>query len=132
MTGAAWQWQASKNHSLNKVAALDPNSRDIVDPNAQFGDENFLIVGVDSRLGQNSDMGAGTTDDAAGARSDTIMLVNIPASRKRVVAVSFPRDLAITPMECEAWNPQTGKYGPQSEDRSNGNGLATRSTPRPS
>jgi LCP family protein required for cell wall assembly len=40
------------------------------------------------------------------------MLVNIPANRKRVVAVSFPRDLAITPMQCEAWNPDTGKYGP--------------------
>ena len=40
------------------------------------------------------------------------MLVNIPANRKRVVAVSFPRDLAITPMKCEAWNPETGEYGP--------------------
>ena len=40
------------------------------------------------------------------------MLVNIPASRKRVVAVSFPRDLAITPMNCQAWDPETGKYGP--------------------
>ena len=57
-------------------------------------------------------MGAGTTDDAEGARSDTIMLVNIPANRKRVVAVSFPRDLAITPMKCEAWNSETGEYGP--------------------
>jgi LCP family protein required for cell wall assembly len=57
-------------------------------------------------------MGAGSTDDADGARSDTVMLVNIPANRKRVVAVSFPRDLAITPMQCEAWNPDTGKYGP--------------------
>lgn len=115
MTGAAWQWQASKNHNLNKVAALDPNSRDIVDPGAQFGDENFLIVGTDSRAGQNSDMGAGTTDDAAGARSDTIMLVNIPANRKRVVAVSFPRDLSITPMECEHWDPTTGTYGPATD-----------------
>jgi LCP family protein required for cell wall assembly len=112
LTGAAWQWQASKNNSLNKVAALDPNSRDIVDPGAQFGDENFLIVGTDSRAGVNSDMGAGTTDDAAGARSDTIMLVNIPANRKRVVAVSFPRDLSITPMECEHWDPTTSAYGP--------------------
>ena len=50
LTGGAWQWQSSKNNSLNKVAALDLNSRDIVDPNAQFGDENFLIVGTDSRL----------------------------------------------------------------------------------
>jgi LCP family protein required for cell wall assembly len=112
LTGGAWQWNSSKNHNLNTVAALDPDSRDIVDPNAQFGDENFLIVGTDSRFGQNSDMGAGTTEDAGGMRSDTVMLVNIPANRERVVAVSFPRDLAITPMECEPWNPETGEYGP--------------------
>ena len=115
MTGAAWQWQATKNHNLNKVAALDPDSRDIVDPGAQYGDENFLIVGTDSRIGTNSDMGAGTTDDAAGARSDTIMLVNIPANRKRVVAVSFPRDLSITPMQCEHWDPTTSAYGPATD-----------------
>jgi LCP family protein required for cell wall assembly len=112
LTGGAWQWQWSKNNMLNKVSALDQDSRDIVDPNAQFGDENFLIVGVDSRFGENLDMGAGTTEDAGGSRSDTVMLVNIPANRKRVVAVSFPRDLAITPMQCEAWNPETGEYGP--------------------
>ncbi|RAV08582.1 LytR family transcriptional regulator [Mycolicibacterium sp. GF69] len=112
MTGGAWQWQAAKNNMLNRISALDPDSRDILDPNAQFGDENFLIVGVDSRIGANSDMGAGTTEDAAGARSDTVMLVNIPANRERVVAVSFPRDLAIEPMKCEPWDPRTGEYGP--------------------
>ncbi len=112
ITGAAWQWQSAKNKLLNTIAALDPNSSDIRDPNGQIGDENFLIVGVDSRIGANSEMGAGDTTAAQGARSDTIMLVNIPASRKRVVAVSFPRDLAITPMNCQAWNPETGKYGP--------------------
>ena len=112
LTGGAWQWQSSKNNMLNKVSALDLHSRDIVDPNAQFGDENVLIVGVDSRFGENLDMGAGTTEDAGGSRSDTMMLVNIPANRKRVVAVSFPRDLAITPMQCEPWNPETGEYGP--------------------
>lgn len=112
ITGAAWQWQSAKNKLLNTIAALDPNSSDIRDPNGQIGDENFLIVGVDSRIGANAEMGAGGTTDAQGARSDTIMLVNIPASRKRVVAVSFPRDLAITPMNCQAWDPETGKYGP--------------------
>jgi LCP family protein required for cell wall assembly len=112
LTGGAWQWSSSKNHRLNNISALDPESRDIVDPTAQYGDEDFLIVGVDSRAGENSAMGAGDTEDAGGARSDTIMLVNIPANRKRVVAVSFPRDLAITPMKCEAWNPDTGAYGP--------------------
>ena len=112
MTGGAWQWSATKNHRLNTISALDPHSKDIVDPNAQYGDEDFLIVGMDTRAGANASMGAGNTDDAGGARSDTIMLVNVPANRKRVVTVSFPRDLAITPFQCEAWNPDTGEYGP--------------------
>ncbi|MCV7129009.1 LCP family glycopolymer transferase [Mycolicibacterium vanbaalenii] len=118
LTGGAWQWQSAKNNLLNRVSALDPDSRDIVDPNAQFGDENFLIVGTDSRLGENAGIGAGTTEDAAGARSDTVMLVNIPANRKRVVAVSFPRDLEIEPMKCEPWNPETREYGPISDPES--------------
>lgn len=112
LTGAAWQWQSAKNKLLNTIAALDPNSSDIRDPGAQHGDENFLIVGVDSRIGSNAEMGAGDTTVAEGARSDTIMLVNVPANRQRVVAVSFPRDLAITPMNCQAWDPATGRYGP--------------------
>jgi LCP family protein required for cell wall assembly len=112
VTGAAWQWQSAKNKLLNTIAALDPNSSDIRDPNAQTGDENFLIIGVDSRIGANGEVGAGDTSVIEGARADTIMLVNIPANRKRVVAVSFPRDLAITPMNCQAWDPATGKYGP--------------------
>jgi LCP family protein required for cell wall assembly len=112
LTGGAWQWSTSKNSRLNIISALDPNSSDIRDPGGQYGDEDFLIVGVDSRAGDNANMGAGTTDDADGSRSDTVMLVNIPANRKRVVAVSFPRDLAITPLQCEAWDPNTSKYGP--------------------
>ena len=112
MTGAAWQWQSAKNKLLNTIAALDPNSSDIRDPNAQNGDENFLIVGTDSRLGANAEVGAGDTTIVEGARADTIMLVNVPANRQRVVAVSFPRDLAITPMMCQAWDPATGRYGP--------------------
>jgi LCP family protein required for cell wall assembly len=112
LTGGAYQWSTSKNNRLNVISALDPQSSDIRDPNGQYGDEDFLIVGIDSRSGENANMGAGDTNDADGARSDTVMLVNIPANRKRVVAVSFPRDLAITPFQCEAWNPTTGKYGP--------------------
>jgi LCP family protein required for cell wall assembly len=117
LTGGAWQWSMSKNARLNTVSALDPNSSDIRDPGGQYGDEDFLIVGVDSRAGDNANMGAGDTDDADGARSDSVMLVNIPANRKRVVAVSFPRDLAITPFQCEAWNPDTGKYGPLYDEK---------------
>ncbi|MBB4855439.1 LCP family protein required for cell wall assembly [Mycobacteroides chelonae] len=112
LTGGAWQWSNIKNNRLNRVEALDPNSRDIRDPNAQYGDENFLIIGVDTRAGANSAMGAGDTSDAEGTRSDTMMLVNIPANRKRVAVVSFPRDLAIQPTLCEVWNEGTRSYGP--------------------
>lgn len=125
LTGGAWQWQSAKNNLLNRVSALDPDSRDIVDPNAQFGDENFLIVGTDTRIGDNSVMGAGTTEDAAGARSDTVMLVNIPANRERVVAVSFPRDLEIDPMQCEPWDPETREYGPITDEESPMYGMET-------
>ena len=59
LTGGAWQWQSAKNNMLNRVSALDPDSRDILDPNAQFGDENFLIVGVDSRIGREQRHGGG-------------------------------------------------------------------------
>ena len=76
-------------------------------------------------------MGAGTTEDAGGVRSDTVMLVNIPASRKRVVAVSFPRDLAITPMLCDAWDPETGKYGPLYDADTQAR-AGPESTPKPS
>ncbi|ORA59423.1 LCP family protein [Mycobacteroides franklinii] len=112
LTGGAWQWSNAKNSRLNHVEALDPNSRDIRDPNGQYGDENFLIIGVDTRAGANSAMGAGDTSDAEGTRSDTIMLVNIPANRKRVAVVSFPRDLAIQPTLCDVWNEDSKAYGP--------------------
>jgi LCP family protein required for cell wall assembly len=111
LTGCGWQWSASKNESLNSVVALDPNSTDVRQPSAQLGDENFLIVGIDSRAGANGEMGAGTTEDTDGARSDTVMLVNIPASRKRVVVASFPRDLAITPIQCNSWDNDASTYG---------------------
>ncbi len=112
MTGGAWQWSTSKNARLNTISALDRNSSDIRDPGGQYGDEDFLIVGLDSRLGRQRQHGRRHHRRRRRRTLGHVMLVNIPANRKRVVAVSFPRDLAITPMQCEAWNPETGKYGP--------------------
>ncbi|WP_067670073.1 LCP family protein [Nocardia miyunensis] len=110
LTGAGWNYLRATDKGFTKVQALDVGSHDIVDPVGQFGDENFLIAGTDSRAGANSTVGAGTTADAEGARSDTVMLVNIPANRKRVVVVSFPRDLDITRPVCAGWNNDQGKY----------------------
>ncbi|WP_309231687.1 LCP family protein [Nocardia sp. SYP-A9097] len=110
ITGGGWSYLHAKDNGFTQVSALDDNSPDVVDADAQYGDENFLIVGTDTRAGANSQLGAGDTADAEGARSDTVMLVNIPANRQRVVAVSFPRDLDVTRPVCEGWDNDKGVY----------------------
>ena len=110
LTGAGWNYLRATDKGFTKVQALDVGSHAIVDPVGQLGEENFLIAGTDSRAGANSSVGAGTTADAEGARSDTVMLVNIPASRKRVVVVSFPRDLDVTRPVCTGWNNDRAQY----------------------
>ena len=56
---------------------------------------NYLIMGTDSRqgLGKGEQSMFGTGRTVPGQRSDTIMLVRIDPREKRVVALSFPRDL---------------------------------------
>jgi LCP family protein required for cell wall assembly len=110
-TGAAWGYVHATNNSLNIVDALDRNSTDIRDAQAQNGDETYLIVGIDSRIGENAEVGAGFSEGPnEGARSDTMMLVNIPANRERVVIVSFPRDLNISRPSCQKWGNYTSQY----------------------
>lgn len=110
LTGVGWNYLRATDDGFKQVAALDENSADVVDPVGQTGDETYLIVGVDSRAGANSKIGAGTTQDADGVRSDTVMLVNIPADRQRVVAVSFPRDLDVSRPVCQGWDNGKATY----------------------
>ncbi len=110
LTGMVWGYLRSTDSGFAQVAALDPDSTDVIDAAGQFGDETYLIVGTDTRTGASGEVGAGTVDDAEGARSDTIMLVNIPADRSRVVAVSFPRDLDVTRPECEGFDNAANGY----------------------
>lgn len=110
-TGAVWGYQKIKDGNWNTVDAVNPDSEKIRDKQLQTGDETYLIVGTDTRSGQNGLMGAGTTEQFEGvARSDTVLLVNIPADRSRVVAVSFPRDLQVNRPECTGWNNDAGQY----------------------
>lgn len=110
-TGFVWGLQRYWDGSWNQVAAVDPDDENVRNRDAQHGDETYLIVGTDTRGGQNSKVGAGTTADAEGARADTIILVSVPADRSRAVAVSFPRDLQVDRPECQMWDNETGTYG---------------------
>ncbi len=107
--GGAWGAQTYFDAKFTQVSALDENSSDIQDADAQANDENFLMVGSDSRDGASAEEGVGTADSTPGARSDTVMVAHIPADRKRVVVTSFPRDLEIDRPECQRWDPAQSK-----------------------
>ncbi len=123
LTGLVWGYLRSTDNGFAQVAALDEDSTDVVDPIGQTGDETYLIVGTDTRAGTNGQIGAGTVEDAEGARSDTVMLVNIPANRERVVAVSFPRDLDVTRPVCQGWDNDTATYTNETFDSAEGDKL---------
>ncbi|GAC57947.1 putative LytR family regulatory protein, partial [Gordonia hirsuta DSM 44140 = NBRC 16056] len=110
-TGYMWNTKRGWDGSWNTTAAIDTNDPNIRNKGAQFGDETYLIVGTDSRAGKNAKIGGGDADTIEGARADTILLVNIPADRSRVVAVSWPRDLQVDRPECQQWDAETGEYG---------------------
>jgi LCP family protein required for cell wall assembly len=109
-TGVAWGFKHWIDSSAQEVDALDPNSAAIQDASAQRGDENFLLVGSDTRAGASVEDGVGDENAVGGARSDTVMIAHVPANRERVVVVSFPRDLEVTRPECEGWDAKTGEY----------------------
>ncbi|GAA1220819.1 LCP family protein [Prauserella alba] len=108
-TGAAWGAKTWFDSKFNQIAALDENSAHIMP--GQIGDENFIILGSDTREGAEAEENVGTTADVGGARSDTLMVAHVPEDRSRAVVVSFPRDLEISRPECERWDSESGRYG---------------------
>lgn len=115
--GGAWGAQTYFDAKFTQVSALDENSSDIQDADAQANDENFLMVGSDTRDGAAAEEGVGTADSNPGARSDTVMVAHIPADRKRVVVTSFPRDLEIDRPDCQRWDPAQNKTTDQVSPR---------------
>ncbi|MFC5137217.1 LCP family protein [Actinomycetospora rhizophila] len=111
--GLGWGAASWVEAAVRQIGALDPNSPAIQNAAAQAGDQNFLVVGSDSRAGAPPSEDAGDTADVPGARTDTIMIVHVPEDRSGVTVVSFPRDLEITRPACERWDPVTGAYAPQ-------------------
>ncbi|MDP1851068.1 MAG: LCP family protein [Candidatus Planktophila sp.] len=61
---------------------------------------NYLLVGSDTREGltkeQSRLLRVGTTKSAAGARSDTMLLVHISKARDKATIISIPRDSLVT------------------------------------
>lgn len=112
-TGIGWTAKTWFNSQFNEIAALDQGSAAIRNAAGQSGDQNFLIVGSDTRAGASSQDSNGTAGDTPGARADTIMIAHVPDDRQRPVVVSFPRDLEVARPDCRRWDPASGNYGQQ-------------------
>ena len=85
----ATEWWNSKTETVD----LDPGTLDDV---GRGEPANFLIIGSDTRdfIDNPVDQDQfGTTDDAGGQRSDTIMVAHIDPDTETGLLVSFPRDL---------------------------------------
>ncbi|SDC90266.1 LCP family glycopolymer transferase [Actinokineospora iranica] len=109
-TGIGWAFTQWAEGGIEKVRALDPDSDSIQNAEGQRGDENFLLVGSDTREGAEAEEGLGDAGQVPGARSDTVMIAHVPADRKRVVVVSFPRDLEISRPGCERFDSKSNTY----------------------
>jgi LCP family protein required for cell wall assembly len=59
---------------------------------------NILVMGSDTREGQGGDY---TARGLTGARSDTTLLVHLPADRQSALVVSIPRDTIIDVPSCK-------------------------------
>ncbi|MFF8387660.1 LCP family protein [Streptomyces kanasensis] len=74
-----------------------------------LGATNLLVLGSDSRAGDNAALDGG---DVGGARSDTALVVHVSADRTDAVAVSIPRDTLVDRPACT--RPGGGESGPAS------------------
>ncbi|SDF60567.1 transcriptional attenuator, LytR family [Lentzea fradiae] len=110
-TGIGWAATLWADSKFQKIEALGGNSEAVHQAEKQLGDENFLLVGSDTRAGAKPSDNVGTADQEGGARSDVIMLAHIPADRKRMVVVSLPRDVRVDRPACRSWDSDTGQYG---------------------
>lgn len=87
--------QATTNTSTGSAEGADGS---VVDA------DNILLVGMDSRAGDNGDLGAGSAADVTGMRTDSIMFLHVPTDSGSPSVVSFPRDLSVARQDCAEWD----------------------------
>ncbi|MFF2747643.1 LCP family protein [Kitasatospora sp. NPDC058048] len=81
-----------------KSVDIDARLGDARPPAATDGSFNILVLGSDSRGGDNGSIAGGDTGDTA--RSDTAMVVHINQDHSRAQVVSIPRDTLVTRPDC--------------------------------
>ncbi|MFF8878201.1 LCP family protein [Streptomyces flaveolus] len=94
--GTAYWLYSDLDGNINGVDINDAIGKDRPEKLPTSG-QNILILGSDSRAGDNAELNTGKV---AGARSDTALVMHIPEGRTKAVAVSIPRDTLVTRPDC--------------------------------
>ncbi|RKS70781.1 LytR family transcriptional attenuator [Actinomadura pelletieri DSM 43383] len=89
--GLAWQRQSAYNGNIDRIKGVMPAGPQRPGPNVE-GTENWLLVGSDSREDAATTGEGNQVWKPGQQRTDTIMLLHLPADRKKAYIVSFPRD----------------------------------------
>ncbi|MFJ9951459.1 LCP family protein [Kitasatospora sp. NPDC091207] len=109
-TGGAIYYKLNGN-----IKSFDPDAISTDRPPEAVADANgnkpvnILLIGSDSRAGNNSDLGGG---NEGGARSDTTILLHVYADHKHAVGISIPRDALVTIPACKLPNGKWTKEAP--------------------
>ncbi|RLU99262.1 transcriptional regulator [Streptomyces griseocarneus] len=91
--GAGWVYfRLNGNISTFDADGLSENR-----PGAGAAGQNVLVIGSDSRSGENSKLGGGDGDVG---RSDTAFLLHVYGDRKHAIGVSIPRDSLVDIPPC--------------------------------
>lgn len=97
LSAIGWLGLGRVSGSLNRIDAFANVKNRPGKPTSAL---NILLVGSDNRSGltpaQIKELRVGTVAVAAGARSDTMLLVHISKARDSAVIISFPRDSLVT------------------------------------
>ncbi|GHA98714.1 LCP family protein [Streptomyces termitum] len=103
--GGALYWGYSSLDGNIKAVDIDKALGDNRPEKLPTSGQNILVLGSDSRAGDNGDLVGGAV---GGGRSDTALVVHIPEGRTQAVAVSIPRDTLVTRPECPRADGTTG------------------------
>lgn len=96
--GTGWWLYNHLNSNLGNGIDLDKALGDDRPEKLPTSGQNLLILGSDSRAGENKNLAGGSSSGLA----DTTMVVHIPEGRSKAVSVSIPRDTLVTRPDCTA------------------------------
>ena len=111
--------QRSVNAGLGgtEAGAADGTPTSVAGPTPAYDAENFLLVGSDSRAGDNAVEGTDDGTLSGNLNTDSMILLHISADRQLISAVSLPRDLWADAVPCNAYDRDTRSYGDELEQR---------------